>query len=1065
MDKVFVLSFLFFVVFTGLAWAAEPVVETPYLSQLVIPDGRIDVNEWSDAAVVRDISILSRQARTTFFVKYDEKNVYVAAVCEEHEKGYPKAFARGPEDQLTDDDAITVALGTAGGTEGKVINVGGYAGAMNQTMGPMAYLYEFIVNSAGATARRYNESPLNHPGFTAGVGASKNVWTVEMQIPLESAGIVKPEGKTVYINFLRSRPPELAGWQGLAARGNYTPYQVGKLIFLSKGQEGLRTVELPPKLVPAPPPAAPPNHKVEPSALSTMQNPPEWLNTKAGLAYIHGKIPQPWTLPIIEENEVILAHARLKFADNGLPNHVRNDQGELLTGDPVIAFSIQNQPVKIQFDPVHLAMSESNVVIAATGEFSEGTVQIQNVLEFDGFLTVRMRILSTHFRQIDRLQISIPFERSSARYINRGSVQDTRQLTGFGYEGPGGNLWIGSEDQGLAFSCDYPLFLSQDARRQIQVIEEEQTTNLVLNVADRAGQIKRSGQVFQFYLQPTPTKKPTLAKANERFDLWFENWSDYQGYPDLKKMEEIKKFSAAAQAKGKLGLLYFSQMLAENAPGFAAFRKELIAPPEKMWYKRAYDPGKGVPCYVCCVRGPYGDLLLNGIERLVREGNIGGLYMDGTTFVWECNNPCHADCVQPENLDWDQCPSGPILGTRRFLKRLRGIFDERNRPFLFVGHTGGALDINTLSFVDNFWEGEQLARFLPGYQIPLSVFSVGYGGRPWGYGTMFYDQGWRAGRVNRSLIYALLHDAEVQNGLADRFYAGFQDEKTTVFYPFWRNNRHVGLASKTKRSVLSYYRRDDAAMVIVGNLTSESDRVTIDLNGLYPDQPISVTDLLTSKPIETTQGCFTANIADYRGLVLQVTPRKKGEENEPIRNDRQAPQPSPIEKPFEIVRYDPADWQVNRQDPGVTVNFTERFGENLTGMKIGSQPYQPAAKAVLAEKTVGRNAIMKFRVKIPGRFTLQIGPVSLTKDGSWTLLGPLDGWNEGCLNQISVAPEQTCELEVFLRDGVLDILCNGQPLTTRMAFLMPESHNQIGLSTWAGNWLAFTVTELSNRPD
>ena len=132
------------------------------------------------------------------------------------------------------------------------------------------------------------------------------------------------------------------------------------------------------------------------------------------------------------------------------------------------------------------------------------------------------------------------------------------------------------------------MFLSDNPRTEIQIIEEEGRTCLRLNLVNAPGQIKDADHIFRFFLQPTPTKKPSLAKSGllgGKVSLWFEEWSDYQGYPDLKKMPEVAKRSAEAHKNGQQQIVYFNQMLAENSPGFQEFKADFLVPPGLMWYQ------------------------------------------------------------------------------------------------------------------------------------------------------------------------------------------------------------------------------------------------------------------------------------------------------------------------------------------------------------------------------------------------------------------------------------------------------------------------------------------------
>ena len=183
---------------------------------------------------------------------------------------------------------------------------------------------------------------------------------------------------------------------------------------------------------------------------------------------------------------------------------------------------------------------------------------------------------------MSRFSIIFPLKPEHARFFTRGHLQDTQELTGFGWEGRGATLWLGNQDKGLYFSCDTPLFLSDNPRTQMQIIEEKGRTCLRLNFVNAPGQIKDADHIFRFFLQPTPTKKPSLAKSGllgGKVALWFEEWSDYQGYPDLKKMPEVAKRSAEAHKNGQQQIVYFNQMLAENSPGFQEFKADFLVPP------------------------------------------------------------------------------------------------------------------------------------------------------------------------------------------------------------------------------------------------------------------------------------------------------------------------------------------------------------------------------------------------------------------------------------------------------------------------------------------------------
>jgi hypothetical protein len=125
-------------------------------------------------------------------------------------------------------------------------------------------------------------------------------------------------------------------------------------------------------------------------------------------------------------------------------------------------------------------------------------------------------------------------------------------------------------------------------------------------------------------------------------------------------------------------------MMSDAAPEWKGMENDFMALPERMWYHR--DDVKQ-DCYVSCVNGPFGELLLDGIAKLADEAGIDGVYMDGTTVPWACQNPTHPGCGEYQG-DGTYLAHQPLRATRQFMKRLRSIFAQRRREFFLDAHTG-----------------------------------------------------------------------------------------------------------------------------------------------------------------------------------------------------------------------------------------------------------------------------------------------------------------------------------------------------------------------------------------
>lgn len=781
---------------------------------------------------------------------------------------------------------------------------------------------------------------------------------------------------------------------------------------------------------------------------------PEWLGTQAAADYVSERVPWPWTAPTANGETVTLAHADLAFGRTGLFRSVQTARAELLAGEAEIILEAGGRPVPLAPGRHRVRRAGTTAVVEAELRVPGGGMDVRSTVEFDGFTVVKLRVRGVPPETINRLVVQFPLRRENARFVHRLLVQDIRALTGFGWEGPAGPVWLGGHERGLAFDSDTPVFLSSRRRSQVQVIEEADRAWLRLNLVDAAGQVRDEGHVFRFFLQPTPTRRVSLKKDGlSHTSLWFEEWSDYEGYPDLAKLPEAKRRAAEAHGQGKPFLVYFNQMLAENSPGFAPFRSELIVPPGLMWYTRAYDPGRGVPCYVCCPRGPYGDLLLHGMDRLAREGDLDGVYMDGTSVPWECSNPAHGPCAGTAAASWDREEATPLVATRTFLKRVRGIFDRKGRAWMFA-HTGGAINIATQSLCDGFYEGEQLSRFRPGYRVPIHIAAVGYCGIPWGFRTDGLPASYGARRM---MALTALHDTEVRGeagDLEDRIFGEFQDDATVVYQPYWRRQPHV---RRLQGEVLfSYYRKAAAAMLVVSNLTWDRQTAELDVSELFAGQPLQAHDMDAQAPLPLAEGRLRLTLQPHRFAAVRI---------EPGQESSVPPEPTPQAAAAEwrVEGFDPNRWDLHPKASGVTVTPDLDLGDGRKGVKLASTRYHDYATATFAAHPVPADGTFRLRLQHRARFEILIGSWCLQWDGQrWHL--PRDPWREGTVYQAKAPDEQPHELVLSLRAGRLDAVFAGQALARDVPVEGLGPASRLELRAWGGEWMAFSLIEAHSAP-
>jgi hypothetical protein len=252
-------------------------------------------------------------------------------------------------------------------------------------------------------------------------------------------------------------------------------------------------------------------------------------------------------------------------------------------------------------------------------------------------------------------------------------------------------------------------------------------------------------------------------------------------------------------------------------------------------------------CYTACGNGPFEDLILDGIAKLADQADIDGVYMDGTTVAWYCENPTHLGCGVNRG-DGTYYGHMPVRAVREFMKRLRNIFVQRGKNVYMDAHMGGVINLATESFCDYLHEGEQLHRYKPGFRLTPDAFAVGYMGKQLGFHTNMMQGPLTS--FEEGCAIALVHDAQVLNG-PDCIYKALEDyqDTATAWVPYWANSP---LYRVSPSGVLgSMYLKKDRAMLVFGSQTEDASECTVDISGLLGRLPkgVEVHDPATQRTV------------------------------------------------------------------------------------------------------------------------------------------------------------------------------------------------------------------------
>ncbi|MFA5203778.1 MAG: glycoside hydrolase domain-containing protein [Lentisphaeria bacterium] len=362
------------------------------------------------------------------------------------------------------------------------------------------------------------------------------------------------------------------------------------------------------------------------------------------------------------------------------------------------------------------------------------------------------------------------------------------------------------------------------------------------------------------------TRLEMLEKFGKKIIGQHEAWSRFQGYPDLGRLDWLKALSSACHSRGMRFTLYFSQQVSDACPEWKGMEWDFtLGPPPVSGYTRS-DISQS--CYIGCGNGPFRDLILDGVAKLADQAGIDGVFMDGTTMAWPCENPTHPGCgVNRGDGTYQQ--HKPVRAVREFMKRIRNIFVQRGKEVYMSAHCGGTLNIATLSFCDTYLEGETLHRYKSGFRLTPDVFASGYMSKQFGLRGLF-DPGPRSS-YDLALAVSLVHDTMVLNeqaGIYDAL-ADYQDEQTS-FIPYWDKS---SLYQVTPSQVLSsVYLNKNKAMMVFGSQTEKDVNCIADISGLLKKLPtdVQVCDAMSNEKIEIKDGKICLAIPGREWRMIEI---------------------------------------------------------------------------------------------------------------------------------------------------------------------------------------------------
>ncbi len=651
----------------------------------------------------------------------------------------------------------------------------------------------------------------------------------------------------------------------------------------------------------------------EPQAPTTADSraaPPPWAGSPAGKS---DELLPPWTPVEVVGSTVKVWGRTYTFGALPFPRSVVTRDAEVLSAPVTLEGTSGGKPLAWKAGSCRIAEStpsRARLAIQAEGDpiRCEGTV----LVEYDGMVRCDVRLVPTQADvPIDRLALVIPLRTPHAKYLHFwpgrwGSAYNSTALPQEGFRGPFKPFfWLGDEWRGLGWFVESDRnFVGNDPGSVIEVQRQDESVLWRINLIG-AVQTVREPLEYTFGLQATPVKaarpdawdyrichmgnygiedRPPglldqLAKHGVRTICFHEHWTDIQNYPKTTHGDKLRKLVAACHERGIQLLLYHGYEMSTIAPEWDQYHEECLVAPRAGGYKRKPEQ----TAYIVCYRSHWQDFLADGIDKLMDEYGIDGVYLDGTSEPWGCANRRHGcGYVRP---DGSIAPTYPMFATREMMRRIYTIVKKHHANGQVNVHQSTCMVIPTLAFATSYWDGEQLQSVArpasPQDVLPLDAFRAEFMGHNWGVPAELLWYGSGPFKRVESMSVALLHDVPVRPSsmadveIAGRMWRAFDElgRHEAVWLPYWENQAYVA-ASPAHVKVSLYNRPRKGAILVAANLAQEDCRAQIQLNLSALEQPsaLTATDIVTGAPVPVTEGRLEVSLPSMHYAMIRLQP-------------------------------------------------------------------------------------------------------------------------------------------------------------------------------------------------
>lgn len=636
-------------------------------------------------------------------------------------------------------------------------------------------------------------------------------------------------------------------------------------------------------------------------------DPPPWRGNQAGAS---DDVLKPWTPVVASGNQVEVWNRTYRFDGLPLPSSAVARGAELLAGPVTLQGSADGKP--IAWKPAEGRIAESQPSFArreASAESSSLRCRGEIRVEYDGMVRCDLKISPRGERaKIESLTLEIPLSASHARFLHTwpgswGSAGNSAALPESGHRGPFKPMvWLGDHDRGLAWFAESDQnFFNSDPNRVLDIAREGDRVALRVHLIDKPLEIDGPLE-YTFGFQATPVKPDQpdawdhrivhmgnynlddarldqLAALGVRTICFHEHWTDIQNHTETTHGDALKKLTDACHKRNIQLLLYFGYEMSDIAPGWDRYHEECLVEPRLGGYKRKPEQ----TAYVVCYRSHWQDFMAQGIDRVMTQYGIDGVYLDGTSEPWGCANRRHG-CGY-ERPDGSVGKTYPFFETRNLMKRIATIVTRHNPDGQINVHQSTCMTIPTLAFATSYWDGEQLQGLKrhgsPLEVLPLDAFCAEFMGRNWGVPAELLWYGNGPFRRVEAVSLGLLHDVPTRPGsmqdleTLSRLWKTFEEfgRHEAAWLPYWSN---ASVAKSSAGVKLSLYNRPGQGLIAVIVNVSDQPReaeAVFDLKALGQPSELTALDVFSGQTVPIRDGRATAALGPLEHAVFWLKPR------------------------------------------------------------------------------------------------------------------------------------------------------------------------------------------------